>query len=228
TSYGFPTPRCSSAIPPRRPLRSSPGSRPPAARRRGSRARSSNRRLSPANLCSPSTRASLRANRARKERRSTGRGNPVDEIANAPFDFAARQAVARLYVRQAEIAADDEGAQPLTGQGGGALNAEAAHRLHGRPAADAIENRARHVVQAARLEQGAIGLTRIVLQVDADAVHPGGEHVALVGSIYAFGIGRGLYADNPARGVKKAPVRKVERYLSEAEIARLAEALDAE
>src|SRR6185437_4134611 len=176
TSYGFPTPRCSSAIPPRRPLRSSPGSRPPAARRRGSRARSSNRRLSPANLCSPSTRASLRANRARKERRSTGRGNPVDEIANAPFDFAAWQAVARLYVRQAEIAADDEGAQPLTGQGGGALNAEAAHRLHGRPAADAIENRARHVVQAARLEQGAIGLTRIVLQVDADAVHPGGEH----------------------------------------------------
>ena len=52
--------------------------------------------------------------------------------------------------------------------------------------------------------------------------------VALVGSIYTFGIGRGLYADNPARGVKKAPVRKVERYLSEAEIARLAEALDAE
>jgi integrase len=52
--------------------------------------------------------------------------------------------------------------------------------------------------------------------------------VALVGSIYAFGIGRGLYVDNPARGVKKAPVRKVERYLSEAEIARLAEALDAE
>jgi integrase len=52
--------------------------------------------------------------------------------------------------------------------------------------------------------------------------------VALVGSIYAFGIGRGLFADNPARGVKKAPVRKVERYLSESEIARLAEALDAE
>jgi integrase len=52
--------------------------------------------------------------------------------------------------------------------------------------------------------------------------------VALVGSIYAFGIGRGLYAENPARGVKKAPVRKVERYLSEVEIARLAEALDAE
>ena len=54
------------------------------------------------------------------------------------------------------------------------------------------------------------------------------QSVALVSSIYAFAIGRGLYADNPARGVKKAPVRKVERFLSEAEIARLAEALDAE
>ena len=52
--------------------------------------------------------------------------------------------------------------------------------------------------------------------------------VALVSSIFAFAIGRGLCADNPARGVKKAPVRKVERFLSEAEIAGLAEALDAE
>jgi integrase len=52
--------------------------------------------------------------------------------------------------------------------------------------------------------------------------------VALVSSIYAFSNGRGLCADNPARGVKKAPVRKVERFLSENEIARLAEALDAE
>jgi integrase len=52
--------------------------------------------------------------------------------------------------------------------------------------------------------------------------------VALVSSIYAFAIGRGLCSDNPARGVKKAPVRKVERFLSESEIARLAEALDAE
>jgi integrase len=52
--------------------------------------------------------------------------------------------------------------------------------------------------------------------------------VMLVSAIFAFGIERGLCADNPARGVKKAPVRKVERFLSEAEIARLAEALDAE
>jgi integrase len=52
--------------------------------------------------------------------------------------------------------------------------------------------------------------------------------VALVSSIFAFAIERGLCADNPARGIKKAPVRKVERFLSELEIARLAEALDIE
>ena len=52
--------------------------------------------------------------------------------------------------------------------------------------------------------------------------------VALVGAIVAFAVERGLCAYNPARGVKKAPVRKIERYLSEAEIAQLAEALDAE
>jgi integrase len=52
--------------------------------------------------------------------------------------------------------------------------------------------------------------------------------VALTSAIYAFAIERGLCAENPARGVKKAAVRKVERFLSEAEIARLAVALDAE
>ncbi len=52
--------------------------------------------------------------------------------------------------------------------------------------------------------------------------------VTAVSAIFSFAIERGLCADNPARGVKKAPVRKLERFLSEAEIARLAEALDAE
>ena len=52
--------------------------------------------------------------------------------------------------------------------------------------------------------------------------------VALVGAIFAFGRARGLCSENPARGVKKAPVRKVERFLSQAEMARLAEAIDAE
>jgi hypothetical protein len=35
--------------------------------------------------------------------------------------------------------------------------------------------------------------------------------VALVSAIFAFAVERGLCADNPARGVRKAPVRKVER-----------------
>ena len=52
--------------------------------------------------------------------------------------------------------------------------------------------------------------------------------VALVSTIFAFVPERRLCADNPARGVKKASVRKVERFLSEAEISQLAEALDAE
>jgi integrase len=67
----------------------------------------------------------------------------------------------------------------------------------------------------------------------SDSIAKGGKGVAaqcvtLVGAIFAFAIERGLCADNPARGVKKAPVRKVERFLSEAEIARLSGALDAE
>jgi integrase len=52
--------------------------------------------------------------------------------------------------------------------------------------------------------------------------------VALVATIFTFAIARGLCAANPARGVKKAPVRKVERFLSEAEIGQLAATLDAE
>src|SRR5712671_2203517 len=52
--------------------------------------------------------------------------------------------------------------------------------------------------------------------------------VALVSTIFSFAIERGLCADNPARGIKKAPVRKIERFLAEEEIARLAKALEAE
>jgi integrase len=52
--------------------------------------------------------------------------------------------------------------------------------------------------------------------------------VALVSTLLAFAVARGLRADNPARGVKKPPVRKMERFLSEEEIARLAAALSTE
>ena len=52
--------------------------------------------------------------------------------------------------------------------------------------------------------------------------------VALMSTLLAFAVTRGLRSDNPARGVKKPPVRKMERFLSEDEIARLAVALAAE
>jgi integrase len=52
--------------------------------------------------------------------------------------------------------------------------------------------------------------------------------VALVSTLLAFAVARGLRVDNPAHGVKKPPVRKMERFLSEEEIARLAAALSTE
>ena len=52
--------------------------------------------------------------------------------------------------------------------------------------------------------------------------------VALMSTLLAFAVARGLRSDNPARGVKKPLTRKMERFLSEDEIARLAVALDAD
>ena len=50
--------------------------------------------------------------------------------------------------------------------------------------------------------------------------------VTLMGTIFSFAVDRGLCASNPAHGIKKPPIRKMERFLSDTEIARLAEALD--
>ena len=55
-----------------------------------------------------------------------------------------------------------------------------------------------------------------------------GQALAVLGAMMSFAQARGLRNDNPVRGVKKPPVRKMERFLSEAEIARLGEALHAE
>jgi integrase len=49
--------------------------------------------------------------------------------------------------------------------------------------------------------------------------------VALVSTILQFAVGRGLRPDNPARGVKKPPVRKMQRFLSSEELGRLGVAL---
>lgn len=49
--------------------------------------------------------------------------------------------------------------------------------------------------------------------------------VILLGTMLAFAIRRGYRTDNPAHGIKKPKVRKMERFLSEQEITRLATAL---
>ena len=49
--------------------------------------------------------------------------------------------------------------------------------------------------------------------------------VVLLGTLLSFAASRGIRADNPAHGVKKPAVRKVERYLSKEELRRLASAL---
>lgn len=52
--------------------------------------------------------------------------------------------------------------------------------------------------------------------------------VTLLGTIMQFAIGRGLRSDNPAHGIKKPPVRKMQRFLTAQEIARLGAALKEE
>ena len=49
--------------------------------------------------------------------------------------------------------------------------------------------------------------------------------VGLLGGIFSFAVWRGLRTDNPARGVKRFPDRKNERFLAPAELAKLGEAL---
>lgn len=51
---------------------------------------------------------------------------------------------------------------------------------------------------------------------------------ALASTVLQFAVDRGLRPDNPAKGLKKPLVRKMQRFLSEAEFARLADALDHE
>ena len=51
--------------------------------------------------------------------------------------------------------------------------------------------------------------------------------VILLSSIFSFGVDRGLLADNPKRGVRSPPGRKMQRFLSVAELGRMGEALAA-
>jgi integrase len=54
------------------------------------------------------------------------------------------------------------------------------------------------------------------------------QALAVLGAVLSFAMARGLRVDNPVRGIKKPPTRKMERFLSEVEIARLGEALAVE
>lgn len=77
----------------------------------------------------------------------------------------------------------------------------------------------RTAVQTAKRRSG--GVTRGGTGVAAQCV-------TLLGTLLAFAVRRGYRNDNPAHGIKKPPVRKLERFLSDTELARLATALDAE
>jgi integrase len=55
-----------------------------------------------------------------------------------------------------------------------------------------------------------------------------GRTAAQAVAVMSFAVERGLREDNPVRGVKKPPRRRLERFLSEVDIARLGEALAAE
>lgn len=54
------------------------------------------------------------------------------------------------------------------------------------------------------------------------------QALAVLGAVLSFAVDRGLLDANPVRGVRKPPTRKMQRFLSAAELARLGEALDAE
>lgn len=62
----------------------------------------------------------------------------------------------------------------------------------------------------------------------AGGVGVAAQCVALVSTILQFAVDRGLRPDNPARGIKKPPVRKMQRFLSDAELTRLGNVLNAE
>src|SRR6266849_906968 len=121
----------------------------------------------------------------------------------------------------AEAAAHDRQARLALDTGEGAERGQAADRI-----SRAEIERMRDAVAAGKTAEK-------VTERRAGSIAKGGKGaaaqcVALVSTILGFAVTRGLRTDNPARGVKKAPVRKVERFLSEAEIGRLAEALDGE
>jgi integrase len=78
------------------------------------------------------------------------------------------------------------------------------------------------------IHRGASTETRRPGSIPTGGPGTAGQCVALISTLMVFAIARKLRSDNPAAGIKKPPIRKMERFLSEEEIARLARALDAD
>jgi hypothetical protein len=95
-----------------------------------------------------------------------------------PFDLVGRKPVAGLCVRQAQIAADDEGSETGAGEVDRLLDAEPADDLHRGDVADPLEDSPRYVDEVAGLVQFRIGASCIELEVHADAVDACFDHAS--------------------------------------------------
>ena len=86
------------------------------------------------------------------------------------------QIVAGAGVRLAEIAADDEGAQPRSSEAFRLRDVEPADHLHRRGFSDSLEDDAGQVTEIVVRDEFGIGAPRVGLQMNADSVHTGLEH----------------------------------------------------
>jgi integrase len=119
------------------------------------------------------------------------------------------------------------------------LKADRARMLH--HVKPLLGRKAVHKITRAEIERMMVEVKEgtTATSVAKDASRPAGslptggrgvaaQCVALVSTLLSFAVTRGLRTDNPAKGIKKPAVRKMERFLSHEEISRLATALEKE
>src|SRR4030095_1616210 len=99
-----------------------------------------------------------------------------DKCGDAPLAGGGGQVVTGERVRQAEIAADDERAQPRPGKALRLRDAEPADHLHGGGLADALEDGTGHVTEIVGLYEFRVGAPCVGLQVNAAGDHTSLEH----------------------------------------------------
>ena len=100
----------------------------------------------------------------------------MDESGDVALDLVRWQVVTGASVGLAEIAADDEGAQPRLGEAFRLRNAEPADHLHRRGAADPLEDGVGRITESVALDERWVGAPRVALQMNPDRVHTGLEH----------------------------------------------------